>query len=803
MDIAIVAPSSVPFCIGGAENFGWGLHNYINQETRHRAELIKLPSREHTFWDLVASYRSFSQLDLSHFDLVISSKYPAWMVRHPRHICYMLHRLRGLYDTYYLHGLPTECDAHSPFAAAVLKHVRKNERSPDSLEEAFELLDKAHSFDRDAPEFASFPSPMAKAVVRYFDGIGLAPSRIFKYGAISRTVAERTEYFPVGAPITIAYPPSNLSGLRQGKQDHFFTVGRFDGAKRIDLLVQAFRQANTRLPFKIAGTGPLQDSIKELADGDGRVELLGFANDSEIVDLYADSLAVLYTPWQEDYGLVTIEAMMSGKPVITAADSGGPLEFVEHGVNGLVATPEPVSLAAGIDRLAASPDGTLAMGAAGKARVNGISWRNAVSALLDEFPASYSSRQKPKPKITLAATFPIYPPRGGGQSRIFYLYREVAKFFHVDLVTFTGSGEKAATMDIAPGMREVRIPKSQEHERDELRLSAKMSHVPVTDVVMPRLFCRTPEYLAALSRSAATAEILIASHPYLLPALDQVRRNQTLVFEAQDIEADLKASILPPTRIGRYFLRLTQNIEQECCQRSALTFACSEADRLELIARYGARPQDTIVVPNGVDIDSIPFTSWENRIRRRSATAPYLALFIGSWHGPNIEAAFFVMEIARSLPGIRFVILGGVGEYLRHFEYAVPDNVEVLGIVEEQAKNEFLASADLALNPTENGSGTNLKMLDYMAAGLPVLTTPFGSRGLDVTDGHEVFVSELIDFPQRIVQIQQETPTRLTEVTHQGRAHVEEMFSWEAIGKQLVTTLRELTTGISATSPNH
>src|SRR3954464_5454779 len=148
------------------------------------------------------------------------------------------------------------------------------------------------------------------------------------------------------------------------------------------------------------------------------------------------------------------------------------------------------------------------------------------------------------------------------------------------------------TMDIAPGVREIRIPKSRGHEAEELRLGAKMSHIPVTDVVMPKLFRYTPEYLQALARSAESAAVLVASHPYLLDAINEVRTNQMFAFEAQDIEVDLKASILPPNRIGRYFLKLTERVECDCCKQSSLTFTCSEADRLELITRYDASAED-------------------------------------------------------------------------------------------------------------------------------------------------------------------------------------------------------------------
>ena len=100
MRIALVAPSAVPFTPGGAERLWWGLTTWVNRHTGHALELIKLPSPERNFWEIVQSYRQFSLLDLSHFDRVISTKYPAWMVAHDYHVVYLQHTLRGLYDTY-------------------------------------------------------------------------------------------------------------------------------------------------------------------------------------------------------------------------------------------------------------------------------------------------------------------------------------------------------------------------------------------------------------------------------------------------------------------------------------------------------------------------------------------------------------------------------------------------------------------------------------------------------------------------------------------------------------------------------
>jgi hypothetical protein len=125
MRVAIVAPSPVPFSPGGAERVWSGLLQAINEGTPHDAELIKLPVRERTLAALVEGYAAFARLDLSHFDMVVSGKYPAWMVAHPHHVVYVLHRLRGLYDTYHLTGAPERVDLRDPDLRALQLLMRR------------------------------------------------------------------------------------------------------------------------------------------------------------------------------------------------------------------------------------------------------------------------------------------------------------------------------------------------------------------------------------------------------------------------------------------------------------------------------------------------------------------------------------------------------------------------------------------------------------------------------------------------------------------------------------------------------
>jgi glycosyltransferase involved in cell wall biosynthesis len=380
MDIAIVAPCPVPYVIGGAENLWRGLQDHFNEHTPHQAEVIKLPSREHSFWELVDTYRRFSELDLEGFDVVVSGKYPAWMVRHPNHVCYMLHRLRGLYDTYHFFGLPERVPDPAAPVRELEAFMAATAGRRDSLGELFERLGRLRTSGVPDAVFA-FPGPFARAVVHHLDGIGLAPGAIRRFGAISDTVRRRPGYFPDGADVFVAHPPSAVPADSPRRGRYLFTASRLEDAKRIGLLVEAMAQVRQDVDLRIAGTGPQEAALRELAQGQSGISFCGRVTDDELARLYAECRAVAFLPYDEDFGLVALEAMRLGKPVITCADSGGPTELVEHGVTGLVADPNPKALAAAIDELWARRSLRRRLARAARERAAAVTWDPAVAAI--------------------------------------------------------------------------------------------------------------------------------------------------------------------------------------------------------------------------------------------------------------------------------------------------------------------------------------------------------------------------------------------------------------------------------------
>jgi glycosyltransferase involved in cell wall biosynthesis len=378
MDVAIVAPCPVPYVVGGAENLYRGLQDHINEHTPHQAELIKLPTREHSFWELVDSYRRFAELDLTGFDVVVSTKYPSWMVAHDRHVVYMLHKLRGLYDTWHFMGMPDRGPDDPPELLAFMdEHAGRR----DALPELFARLEPYRGRGDDGA-FA-FPGPLIRRIVHFLDGIGLAPGAIHRYGAIAATVAGRAEYFPPGRDVFVAHPPTALPGLAPARRgEYLFTASRLDNPKRVALVVEALRHVDAPVELRVAGTGPEEDRIRELADGDPRVRMLGRVSSRELAGLYAGARAVAFVPYAEDYGYIALEAMLCGKPVITTTDSGGPTELVEDGVSGRVVVPTAEALGAAIEALWRDRRGVRRMGRAARERADRVTWDAVVRELL-------------------------------------------------------------------------------------------------------------------------------------------------------------------------------------------------------------------------------------------------------------------------------------------------------------------------------------------------------------------------------------------------------------------------------------
>lgn len=386
MKIALVAPSPVPFQFGGTESLVIEIQRLIHSHTPHRCEVLKIPIRENSFWSIIESYYAFHTLDVSHFDRVISTKYPSYMVHHPCHILYLVHPFRQVYDMYPAFGQPYEVpreDRHH----LVQDILRRIQAGDSGVDEVFDLLFSIRN-DRWSypPGLFSVPGPFLRTLLHYFDRQALSPSCIRKYCSISERVKHREGYFPDQVPVKVLYPPSSRRSCPVPKPGHHYalSVSRLASTKRIELLIEAMDHVNPEIHLKIVGEGPEERKLRELADKNSRIEFLGFVTNQELEELYSSAFALPFVPRDEEYGLVVLEAMHCHTPVITTNDSGGPLELVRDGVNGFIVNPDPKEIASKITYLYQNPGHAEELGNKGHELVTTIN-RDFLKGILTEW----------------------------------------------------------------------------------------------------------------------------------------------------------------------------------------------------------------------------------------------------------------------------------------------------------------------------------------------------------------------------------------------------------------------------------
>jgi glycosyltransferase involved in cell wall biosynthesis len=344
----LIATVRVPFVNGGAELHAEGLRRAL-ADAGHQAEIVAIPFKWYPPERILDQMLACRLLDLSEtvgvpVDRLIALKFPAYLMPHPRKVIWVLHQHRQAYDLW--RNPLDDLSSHAHGA-----HVRSAIHRADT-----ELI------------------PQARQVF-----------------ANSQNVARRLKtYCGVDAAPLYHPPPDAGRFYTRPAEDFLYFPSRINPLKRQDLVLAALSQ--TRLPVRVCFSGPtdgpaFERKCAELAQRSGfanRVQSLDAVSEEEKRDLYARSLGVLFPPIDEDYGYVTLEAMLAHKPVITCKDSGGPLEFVVHRETGLVAEPTPEALAAAMDELWEHRERAARWGAAGRQRYDDlrISWSYVTERLL-------------------------------------------------------------------------------------------------------------------------------------------------------------------------------------------------------------------------------------------------------------------------------------------------------------------------------------------------------------------------------------------------------------------------------------
>ncbi len=344
MATVAVVTSSPPFAEGGHLVMARELVRALREEG-HDTGLIVTP--QNRFGRQGSAYLAAycTDVELAHeekkVDRVISLRFPGYAVQHPNHVLWLNHRMREYYDLW------------EQFSS----HLRWKGRIKEGMRRAL-----IHRVDK------------------------YLMNRMQRRYVISATVQKRLQRFGQIQSDVLYPPPPQRDYRHDGYGDYLFGVSRLSPLKRFDLVLKALAEpVAASIKCVIAGEGAELAKLRGLAVQLGiedRVQFVGRLSDHEMIQHLARCRAVVFPPFNEDYGFVTVEAFMCGKPVITCSDSGGPAELVRDRESGFVTAPTSEAMAIAMRALIDDRNLAARMGEAGARVANAMTWSGAIRQLL-------------------------------------------------------------------------------------------------------------------------------------------------------------------------------------------------------------------------------------------------------------------------------------------------------------------------------------------------------------------------------------------------------------------------------------
>jgi glycosyltransferase involved in cell wall biosynthesis len=257
-----------------------------------------------------------------------------------------------------------------------------------------------------------------------------------------------------------------------------------------------------------------------------------------------------------------------------------------------------------------------------------------------------------------------------------------------------------------------------------------------------------------------------------------------IIYHAHNVEY-----LLRQERNGRIVAAITRLAEKHVLSTSDKSFAVSKEDCQRFSSLYGILPA---LLPNGVDCSTNRATPEEiDAIRKRFAITDESILFMGLYgYPPNTEAVRFLIEqvmpaLHRRRPNLRLVVTGGGPP-------VSPPWLINTGVISRRDLDTVLCACRIGVAPIFKGSGTRLKILEYIAAGLPVVSTKKGAEGLKLEgDKHVLYAETALEFQGALLRLLSD-PSLSKSLSLQAAALVRSNFDWVRLLREFASELESL-----------
>lgn len=390
-----------------------------------------------------------------------------------------------------------------------------------------------------------------------------------------------------------------------------------------------------------------------------------------------------------------------------------------------------------------------------------------------------------KKKVLITDTAPLYPPLWGGPKRIWSLYgnfsQELFEITYVGVDFALSKDKRYSFKRIRDNFKEIlcAFPPHYYFWHAFEKITFRNTSLDL----FAYLWMHT-DWQFKYMLNSQNADIIICSHPW--PALSMRKTaGQIFIYDAHNCEYLLMDKILGKHTLKKFVLSRVKKIEQDACRKSDLILACSDNEKRDLTNLYKINPDKIIIVTNGANIPEDPVRSDREKSRKVLGIPlnAKVVIFIGAYYKPNNDAGRFIFEsLAPKLNEYMFLIAGSVSEAFKREE--IPPNIKFLGQVSVDKLSAALGASDIAINPMFDGSGVNIKMLDYMSYGLPIVTTECGARGIETNGRQPMIISAGDKFIDNIKMLSADN-SLYERLSQDGRSLVAQHYDWIKISNRL------------------
>jgi glycosyltransferase involved in cell wall biosynthesis len=397
--------------------------------------------------------------------------------------------------------------------------------------------------------------------------------------------------------------------------------------------------------------------------------------------------------------------------------------------------------------------------------------------------------------LIISMSFP-YPPKSGGKLRVYNLIREVSKYHEIYLISLIYKDELEYIPELLKFCKQVEVV-PVEHTR--------FSKMTRWLRIFTSLFTKTPVEVAAkesrLMRKKVneiiTNEFDIIQVEWLQMAhylpFNRLKNIPLILVEHDVAYIPSQRRIQTVNKVLKYIARREynkmKNYEQKMCQNFDKILVMSEIDKNRLLMLN--QNLHIRVVPNGVDTENI-----QAKIKREDANS---LLFIG-WmkHQANRDAMTLFLNqifplISKAIPNTKLYVVGQhTPKNIVNLAKSNP-NIICTGYVKDV--RDYLYKCTTYICPVRISGGTRLKILEAMAAGIPVVSTAIGAEGLNVTADENILIADSPEeFAEATLKLLRNHELR-ERIAHNARILVEENYQWKKIAEKMSEVYEEVVQG--------